>query len=157
MHIIVCFSLIIREHERVKKRSQAADVLAPTNINFNEFYKGGGKRTMVNNVERRDLMSDCFMNRNGGANNIGGQYNEFANVPMVAHASSYPASHDQYEMRSMSGGRSRSRSRCRYSYSSDESTPERIRHRRRRRHYKDSEKRSESPLNDNGKQIVKID
>ena len=153
MHLIVCFSLFIREHERVKKRSQAADVLAPSNINFNEFYKGGGKRTMVNNVERRDLMSDNFMNRNGG----GGQYNEFMNVPMVAHASSYPASHDQYEMRSMSGGRSRSRSRRRYYYSSDESTPERIRHRRRRKHYRDSEKRSESPLNDNTKQIVKID
>ena len=150
-------SLIIREHERGRKRSQAADVLAPSTMKFNDFYTGGGKRTMTNNIERRDLMSDCFMNRNGGGNNISGHYNEFANVPMMAHATSYPTSHDHYDMRSMSGGRSPSRLHRRYYYSSDESTPERIRRRRRRNHYKDNDKPLESPINDKVKSVVKID
>ena len=131
-------------------------MLAPSTMKLNDFYTGGGKRTMTNNVERRDLMSDCFMNRNGGGNNVEGHFHEFANVPMMGHATSYPTAHDHYDMRSMSAGRSRSCSRC-YYYSSEDSTPERIRNRKRRHHYKHNDKRSESPINVKEKSIVKID
>ena len=135
-------------------------MLALTTMKFDEFYTGGGKRSMTNNVERRDVMSDCFMNRNGGGNNVGGHFPECANYAMMGHSTNSYLTHNHYDSRSMSTGRSRSRSSRRsrrYYYTSDESTPERIRHRRRRNHYKDNEKRSESPNNNKKKSIVQID
>ena len=104
-------------------------------MNFNEFYTGGGKRMMPNNVEARNMMSECFMNRNGG-----GHYSEFANYPMMGHVGGYPPEYDHYDRRSRSSGRSRSRL-CRFFYSSDDSSLERPSSRssrRRRNYYKDN-------------------
>ena len=120
----IFFSFLIREQERSRKQSQAADVLAPS---APAFYTGGGKRGYQHNVDTRTMMADAFLNRNRGI-----PISQFSQFAATTNHPTY-AEIEQYGRRRRSSSRSHLRCRhCYYSNSSDSySSPERNKKRRR--------------------------
>ena len=123
-------------------------MLAPSHsaaASFSEFYTGGNKRGVQENVDARNMLANAFLGRSAPVNQPPQQfhYHPYNNVPSYYYDDYYPRSRS----------RSSSRRPRRYSDSSDYSTPEK-RRKRTRRHYKSDDK-NDDPLDKNS--IVNID
>ena len=144
----------VREEERSKKKSTAAEVLAPSSSfpNATDFYTGGGKRGYGSNIDARNMMAEAFMNRPGNY-----QVAQYPPFPIAQNVASYPhhgyyAETDDYGRGRSSRSRSRSQRRRR-EYSSSEESYSSGERGRKRSHKK---KRSYLPVTNNN-DIVTLD
>ena len=147
------FLFFIREEERARKKSNAAEVLAPSapSNGMADFYTGGGKRSYSANVDARNMLAEAFINRNATV-----PIQSFPHYHMGNHVASY---HDAEEYPTIRKRRSHSRSRrCRYYLSdSTDSFDSPDKEKKRRKHYKDDRKYNASPSKNEHNEIVNLD
>ena len=150
-----------REEEAKKRKSSAKTTLSTNNgPSADDFYRGGGKRTGMGNIDTRNFLADAFL----GQTRSVAPATQYMQVPpsipqpqqeFYSHEAYYPheSGGRNHFGRDISRSRSRSRRKKRYYTSSSESpSPEPRKRRSKKRDYG-----TPKSANEGNNQLVHID